>query len=803
MSELRAALRQLRRRPAYVVGTALSLAIGISLATAVFSVVRSVLDRPIGVGDADRVGEFHQVSASVDQVLGIGNAKVYTALRDRASAFEAVGASEWRSSAFTSGGRIERVSSRAVTRNMFALERRRIALGRGFEAEDEGQPVLVMSHSLWSTRFAGDTSIVGQTIEIGTEGRAQYGVLGVLSQAADSWNPTQLYYLLPHASVAKAVATSDGGDGMYLDVRVRLAPGVTFEQATAQANAIYTDLYRDDRLRSRRNATIVPIRSSLLGWVREQLEIWIAAAILILLLCAVNFATMSLSRGLRRRGELAVRAALGASRGQVVRALMAEAVVLSLLGGAGAALMGWWLIAFSSYWFTTGDMAVTPAMDPSVVVFAVVAAVVVGFLFAAAPAIELAKVDLRSMLQGDAQATTPKRAESFGRRALVGLQLSLALSAVACVTALTEADGKFRRFALRYDYEPVVFAGFAAEGRAKFDVRPLMERALAQPGVERVAASGMVSRAFVWDRSNAAVSLALSGRASSVGATWFSPVTRNLFDVLGVRLVAGRMPAEGEIESGGTVLVNETLARLVAGSAEQAVGLRLRMKLDSAPREWVTIVGVVPETGGIGGIGLEVPIYVVQEPTQWSTASLVMRVQGNADTRARELDRALSRADPLLASWGVYSASSMLEAARASTRGRSVFLGVTAALALALAVVGVYGMTSYSTELRLREFGIRIALGANARRLARIVLADLWWMAVIAIAIGVFAAGRVTTFLDNLYRPADLEQPLITLPLTPTLAAAATLLVIVAIGTAMPLRRVLTLDVMRTVRGVG
>ena len=180
-----------------------------------------------------------------------------------------------------------------------------------------------------------------------------------------------------------------------------------------------------------------------------------------------------------------------------------------------------------------------------------------------------------------------------------------------------------------------------------------------------------------------------------------------------------------------------------------------------------------------------------------------MRVSGDVRVRAKEIATALNAADARFAPVGVSTAKSIMARARAATRGRNIFLAVTTVLALVLAVVGVYGLTSYSTEMRLREFGIRIALGASTPRLARSLLGDLWWMAAIGIGVGFYAAGQVTDFLDTLYRPLLMERPLVTLPIVPTAVAAATLVVIAIVGTAVPLRRVMRLDVMRTVQGGG
>lgn len=793
-AEFRAAARQLRLHPGFTLGATLSLALGISLATAVFSVVHSVLGRPLGVGEPERLGEFIQVIPSTGAYIGgMGGAHVFVALREQASAFADVGAYTRQGAYFGELSEREGVSGMAVTRNMFDLLRVRPILGRGFEASDEGQDVTVLSHALWTTRFGSDTGIVGREIEAVSEGASKFRVLGVMPPTVELLWRNRMWFLIPDTTLTHTAQERTFAG--YYSVIARLKPAATFALARAQTNSIWKLLVKDDDLRHGRDATIIPLREVLLSGLRDQLQLWTAAAILVLLLCAVNFATMSLSRGMRRRGELAVRAAIGATRGDLVRALVLEAMLLALLGGAIAALLGWWLVSFASVWFFGSSLPAQPVMDFTTIGFAVGAAMLVGFVFAVAPAIELAKVDLRSVLQGDASSSTSKRGEMFGRRALVALQLSLALTAVACVTALTQADRRFRNYSVRYDYDQLVQAWVSNRDgvRRPFDLVPMMEVARSAPGVERVAATGSILQALVWDPG---------GTLIDDPRTYITKVTPNLFETIGVSLVAGRMPTTDEIRAGGALLVSERLAKRIAETPERAAGIRLRMKYGrGAPRDWHTIYGVVPDIGGSLGHGW--PMYLIEEPRAWTGATLTMVVNGDPKARVKEIAKVLKAADSRITATGVGSAKVIMDRALASTRGRNIFLAVTTALALVLAVIGVYGLTSYSTELRLREFGIRIALGASTPRLARTILADLWWMAAVGIGIGFYAAGELTHFLDTLYRMPWMRAPLVTLPIVPTAVSAATLVVIAIVGTAVPLRRVMRLDVMRTVQGGG
>jgi predicted permease len=793
MSELRSAFARLRRSPGFVLGASFSLAIGISLATGVFAVVHAVLGRPLGVDEPERLGVFTQVQTNGQSTGGMGGASVFVALREQATAFAALAAYQRQNATFGELTEEQTVPGIAGTHNLFDVLRVRPMLGRGFEAHDEGQAVTVLSHSLWSSRFGADTTIIGKEIEAWSDGVGNYRVLGVMPPTMEFPIENRIWFLLPDSALTSSTRsrTIIG----WQDVIARLKPGVSFKQASAQVSAIYHGLVKDDALRKLRTARLVPLRENLLGYIGSQLALWTGAAMLVLLLCAVNFATMSLARGMRRRGELAVRAAMGASKAQLVRVLIVEAMLISVLGGIFAALAGWWLVSFANVWFSSDAMPAQPVMDLTTMAFAVGGAIVVGFIFAAAPALDLARVDLRSVLQGDAASSTSKRGEMFGRRALVALQMSMALMAVACVAALVQADRRYRNYDAYFDYEPLVLAGVGHRNGARtpFDVNPIMEVARSAAGVEWVAARGMTTTALVWNGA---------GTAVDWPRPYITRVTPNLFDAIGARLIAGRMPTAEEVRAGDAIMISASMAQGLGVPAERAAGLRLRMKFGrNSVRDWYTIYGVVPDLGGVGWTWMGTALFHVVDPRAWTSATLVMRVSGEPKDRLKTIAATVNTADARLAVHRIVSAKLEMAEARATTRGRNVFLGVTTALALVLAIVGVYGLTSYSTELRLREFGIRVALGASTPNLARNILSELWWMAAIGIGVGLVASSSVTKYLDDLYRQSWMREPLVTLPVVPAAVCAATLALIAVVGTAVPLRRVLRMDVIRSIQG--
>jgi ABC-type antimicrobial peptide transport system permease subunit len=278
-------------------------------------------------------------------------------------------------------------------------------------------------------------------------------------------------------------------------------------------------------------------------------------------------------------------------------------------------------------------------------------------------------------------------------------------------------------------------------------------------------------------------------------------VSADYFAALGVAPTAGHVPAREEIATGSKLAaISRTEAVQSYGTERAALGQRLRLKRIGRPVDWVTVVAVVPEIGA-GLFGISASIYNIQQQPSAHSASMVVRLRDTRQFRVAEISRAFVDGEAGISVSDVSSARAIVERARGATRGRLLFLGSVAVLAFVLAVVGVYGLTSYTTELRARELGIRIALGASRSRLAYVVVNDLWWMAVVGITVGIVASGRLVNFLDAFVRTPATKGAFVTLPLLPTFASAVALFGIMLLGTAVPLRRVLRLDVMRTIQG--
>jgi putative ABC transport system permease protein len=793
IADVRGAFSQARRHPWFFGGAALSLAIGMSVATAVFSVVEAGLLRPLPFHDSDRL--VH-IAETVPYVGGMQDrsmvpSKFAVAARE-ASGLADVGA--WERYDIRMGptdsrdGEGRAIRAARVTTNFFRLLGARPLLGRDFELAD-GRPgalAVLISHQLWTTRFGADSTLVGREIILRD---SPHRVIGVMPEGfgfppVDAWFP-----LSPREIETRAANERENDFPPYL-LFGRLRPGATIDDVSAELAVIYKRTYGSHPLRGIRSSRAVPLSAYLSGMLREPLLLWSAIAILVGILCAVNFATVSLARGMRRRSEIAVRAALGASAWRVIRLLIAESVLIAMAGGILAIMFGAWLLRFVEMWFSSGLIVLDPSVNWTTIVFAVGATTLVGVAFAAAPAIELAKVDLRSRLQGESGQSTSRRADLRGRRLLVGMQLSLALTTVASVAAIIDGERKHWSMDVGFDHRSILLVRLRADS-----LRPetILERVRSAPNV---ASAGIASPGF-------GVTAWTDDTTKDAFASFQSNVSPDYFGTLGIRPSIGRMPTDSEIAGHApVVLLSRATAVERFGSDTNAVGRRLHLKAVRKPATWVTVIGVVPDVGGRALFDLYAPIYTIHD-RPITSGMLVVRARGELQQQNRELMAATGTLGRSLSLTTIVAAQSLLDVERGERVGRMLFVLSIGALALVLAVIGMYGLTSYNTEARAREFGIRIALGASRRTLANSLVGEMWPMAGLGIAVAIYAAGRLTTFLDDQLRNPLAEHPVVVFQLIPALAVAITLSLVLVTGTAMPLRRVLRMNVMAAIRGEG
>lgn len=776
--------RQLRRHPWFVAGATLSLALGMALATAVFSVMEAVRHDAFPwdtEGRVVRITETHwgndagRVSPAFLQLLAGG----VTTLSDVAA---------HRSGPTIVGrtGEARRVHAARVTRRFFEVLGVRPIIGASFDDPRASENDILISHPLWKARFGGRIDVVGARLTIGTE---VFTVIGVAPPNFDYPDRTAVWLRLPDEELVVRASAGTPSRGAPMRGVGRLREGVVLSQADAEMATLIQRARGNDQPRML-SARVTLLRDYIARSMRSRLTLWTAAAIVILILCAVNFAALCLARGMRRRIELALRASLGASRDRMSLMLLAEATTVAAVAAALTVLFASWLIRFADLWLHA-SVTVQPHMGVPTILFGVLGTVLVGFLFAVAPALQLASVDLRSVLHGG-DGATPQTGEMRGRRGIVALQLALALAAVATVASLMKADRQQHATSVGFDHSGLI-VGVVTLADPAADIlpsRPLLQYLLAQPGVSGAATlSGCSDGSVVTDEGFEVSEDLISCRTSG-----------DFFRSIGMPLLAGQLPSETEIATRqqGVVLSRSAAVRAF-GAVTDAIGRTIVVRRLGWSGASNRVLGVVAD-GGSALYGFAPSVYRLGQPHGLQTAVMLVRVGGEPQARVRELERTLGAFDSRLTVSDLNTATAIVDQALRANRGRNLFLAAVASLALLLAGIGVFSLTSYTTELRARDFGIRIALGASPFGIVRIVLTDLAWVTIIGILAGLATSWYIVAMLDTALRSPWMKESLVSLAAIPTVSCIAALVFTLAIGTVMPLRRILRMDVVKTIQ---
>lgn len=803
VSEWSTATARLRRHPASLVGSALSLALGMALATAVFSMVDVLFLRPLPYPHQEQLVRIRERDPKYRTVSWYLSARDVLAAESEARSLSGVAIAQLNGygSFVGASGDAVHVSSSPVTSNYFGVLGVRPSLGRSFTEADavggRGAPPVIISHGLWTSRFGQRDDIVGRRIPV--DGRPAL-VVGVMPKGFDMPGGTQLWLPLGQDSLQRLAASPNAG-WQYFAAIGRLKPGVSPDRANADLTTVFHRAAESDGSVGRvPSSDVVSLAGEVTAPYLAEMRLWIAAAVVIALLCAVNFATMALARGMRRREELGVRLALGATRRRLVAMMVAETALMSVVGGALAALLAAWLLDARHLWFGGDALPLAPHVDWRMVAFGIAGTLAVGIAFGLAPAIELSRTELRPVLSGGSWSTGSAR-EIRSRRGLVGLQLGLSLACMAVLAALVVAERQVQGAGgPGFDYAHVVSAQlYVPDSGASAGVAPSLEAAMrAIPGVVDAA----VVRAPVGMRG--AALLYPDWRPQLPAGIAWHDVSPEYFRTLGLRAISGRLPSAADMRAREPVMVmSKSTARWLFPDGA-ALGRRVGVAVHAKDRpDWFTVVGIVPDVrAGPDFDPLSAPVYTQQGLALGrTTARVVLRMSGDPRLQLRALRAAIGRVDSRIVVSDVQPVGNAVQAWSARARSRTIFFGVMAMVSLVLAVVGVYGLTAYSVELRAREFGIRMALGASNARVMRTLFREFGWVAAGAVAAGLLVGGRAVLLVDLYLRDPVLPRPLISMQLLPVGVATATLAIVMAVGTAIPLRRVLRQDVVRAIQG--
>ncbi|MGE4066087.1 MAG: ABC transporter permease [Vicinamibacterales bacterium] len=776
LRDLRQGLRQLARRPAFAAAAIASLALGIGLNTTLFSVVNAVLLKDTSLRDPDRLVEVY---TGFDEYPNLSTSYPdFLDLRQAADAFEGLAASAFVRGILSTGGRPHLVSGEVVTANYFDLLGVTPGLGRGFAAGEDAEganPVLVLAYGLWQRQFGGDPGVLGRTLEV--SGQA-YTIVGVAPPTfagtmpglqPDFWAPLGMVDRLSFSGIQMTAGNEDAPSRLnrrgwrWLFVKGRLAPGRTLEEARAQVETLYSRLSTEyPETNEKSYGSVLPsagVRFHPLvdGYVKAASAVLLVAVGLVLLIACGNVANMLLARGQARKRELAIRAAVGAGRGRLVRQLLTEGLVLSVIGGGLGVLVAWW--AGQLLTGLTTDVLPVPirfnyAVDGTVLAFAAAVSLGTAVVFGLAPAWSASTPDLVPALKEAVGGSDGRRRRVTMRDALVIGQLALSLVLLVAGALLGRGLLSARGTDLGFDPGPVAVLGFNLqmngydEDRAAAFRQRALEAVAAQPGVLAVSTA---SRLPLSPDVNMEGTLVPGHDQPGDDPTPIDEVEvgADYFTAVGVPIVSGRAVTRDDVERHArVVVVNETMARQY-WPGRDAVGQLIY--LDGFDRDPHEVVGVSRDHK-VRSVGEEPRAYMHVPAGRSRNIVIIARMAGgrSAEAAVPTLQSALWALEPDIVFTEATTASAVAASTVAPTRIGAALLGAFGALALLLAAVGLYGVVAYSVSLRTREVGLRMALGAERGAVVRLVLGQGARLAAAGIAIGLLVSAGVGKVLESL-----------------------------------------------------
>ncbi len=802
--DLRQGARSLLKQPAFTFIAVIALALGIGANTAIFSVVNAVLLQSLPYRDADKlvtVWEHNRRRGNDQNVINLGN---YFDWKEQNRVFEDMATFFDTNANLTSGGDPEEIPAQVASYNLFSVLGVNPILGRGFTTDDgkEGAPrVVALGYGLWQRRFGGDTSVIGRKIIVNNRETTVVAVLppdfnwhvrkgSMTRKVAEMWSPWQL------------TESNRQRRGRFAMAVARLKPGVTPAQAQAEMNVIGSQLEQQHDFNKNWGVNVVPLRTQFTGDIRLALIVLLCAVGLVLLIACANVANLLLVRAAARQKEVAVRAALGASRGRIIRQLLTESAVLAILGGVAGLALAWWgtdlLVSLSP-----PEILNLPHVEINATVlgFTLMISLLTGIVFGLAPALETTRLNLtESLKEGGKNIGGAIRSYRL-RNTLVVVEVALALMLLIGAGLFIRSFARLQAVDPGFNAENVLTMKVGLPGR-KYDTerkridffREAIARMQALPGVESAGATSFLP--FVVPHAGTTVEI--DGRPKLPPGQGLSTgvivTDANFFRTMQIPLKRGRLFSGQEAtDMRHVVVINEAFARKHF-PGEDPLGKRLviYMKDDNQPCE---IIGIVGDSKHLNlDAEIEPVSYWPHPELTYNTMTFVIRTKTDTASvvaAARNVVRTLDPEQPVA---DVFTMDSLIGKSVGRSRYITLLLTIFSVVALILAGVGIYGVMAYSVAQRTHEIGVRVALGAQARDILRLVVKRGMTLALLGAAIGIVASLVLTRFMKNLLYDISATDPLI-------FAGVPVLLVLIALlACYLPARRATKVDPMIALR---
>jgi putative ABC transport system permease protein len=791
--DLRYGARMLIKHPSFTAIAVLTLALGIGANITIFSVVNAVLLRPLPYPDADRLVVLWS-EAPAQNIRERASAYANVAdWREQNKSFADIAVSDPTVVTLTGVAEPEQVMSIRATANLFPLLGVAPILGRTFTADEAQQKVrvVVLSHGLWQRRFGASPNVLGQTLEIDGVSSQVIGVMPkhfVSDKETRIWEPHTLF---PDWEAQKA----QRGTGSW-QVVGRLKPQVSLAQAQVEMNAIAQRLEQAFPVANKGlGVNLVPLQLQYTGGnVRLALWMLFGAVALVLLIACTNVANLMLARGIAREREMAIRMALGAHRLRLMRQLLTESALVSLLGGAvGLLIAGWGIQAILSFGPPNTRNLDSVTIDTRVLAFTTVVALLTGLMFGLVPALKISETQPGASLK-EGRSVSGGISGRRLRSLLLITEFSLAVLLLAGTGLLLRSFSKLQAVDPGFDPARVLSiqltpAPNSAADQWRVFYQQVSERIAALPGVE---AAGLASEIFIGGSPDGLITI--EGASPEVAATARIPfrgdvISEGLFQTLRVPLRKGRFfNAKDNQAAVPVTIINETMARRF-WPGEEALGKRFKLGPAQSTNQWLTVVGVV---GDMRRQSLErEPIAQIFQPHLQSPERrliLLIRTTGEASQLAPVVRSELQAINKTVLVNGIATLESQLDQRVAERRFQAWLLALFSALALLLAAVGIYGLMQQSVALRTREIGTRLALGAQPRDVLRWVIGQGMRLALCGVGVGLLAASASTRVLAGLLYGVTATDP------TTFIAAPLVLLLVALLACYLPARRAARLD---------